>query len=391
VEIAATTFANVLEHNAIRPLAPAWELLLLAIWGLLLALAMRRTPGGWIPVVAFAIGGVYLTGAFIVFAGFNLWVPSVTPLLIQLPVATFGGILWRYRDMQRERENIRRAFGMHLPLSVVDQLARGIDDFTASTEHAFGICLVTDAEQYTTLAERLEPAALKKLMNAYFGALFPPVRKHGGVVADVIGDSMHAVWASGEEKPELKRRACAAALDVLAAVDAFNARNPEYRLPTRLGIHCGELVLGYVGAADHYEFRAVGDIVSTASRIEALSKQLGTRLLVSDTVAAGVSGFHLRELGRFLLKGKTRPLAICELIGTRDSVTGIQEAMCATFADALTAFTAGKWSQALRYFEAIEREHGRDGPSRFYLELCRRYVAHPPSADWSGIVELQSK
>jgi len=391
VEIAATTFANLLARNPIRPLAPVWELALLVGWGLFLAFALRRFPGGWIPVVALAVGGIYLGGAWVLFVRSNLWMPLVVPLLVQLPVATFGGLLWRYRDVQHERENIRRAFGMHLPISVVDQLARGIDDFTDSTEHAFGICLATDAEQYTTLAERLEPAVLKRLMNDYYGVLFPPVRDRGGVVADVIGDAMLAIWATGGESRESRKRACAAALDILDAVNAFNARTPEYRLPTRLGLHCGELVLGYVGAADHYEYRAVGDIVSTASRIEGLSSQLGTRLLVSADVAAGLSDFRFRDLGRFLLKGKTHPLAICELMGAHERVTGAQDGLCAAFAEGLRVFAAGSWQAALRRFEAIESEHGRDGPSRFYQGLCRRHLAHSPGPEWDGVVKLRRK
>ena len=71
----------------------------------------------------------------------------------------------------------------------------------------------------------------------------------------------------------------------------------------------GRLLLGSVGAMDHYEYRAVGDIVNTATRLEGLNKHLGTRILVSADVLQGLDGLLTRELGAFLLAGKSRPVA----------------------------------------------------------------------------------
>jgi adenylate cyclase len=350
---------------------------------------LRALPGGWIPIASIGMACAYLALATTAFNHANLWLPLVTPLLVQGSLATFGALLLRYRDVHRERENIRRAFGMHLPISVVDQLAQGIDSFNASSERAFGVCLATDAEQYTMLAERLEPAALRQLMNAYYEAVFAPVKRHGGIVTDVVGDSMLAIWAGGTDTPELRIKACRAALELLTVVHEFNERSPQHRLPVRAGVHCGELVLGHVGAADHYEYRAVGDIVNTASRIEGLSKQLGTRLLASEEVVTGLPGLYTRALGSFILKGKTRPVAIHELMsaGDVDQTRALQQA----FAEALHAFTAGEWAEAQERFSTIQRAHGNDGPSAFYGKLCRRYLAAPPRKDWNGVVTLTSK
>lgn len=392
VEIAATAFANLLEGNLIVPLTPAWEAGLILFWGMALGLGLRRFSGGWIPLVAATVGGGYFAVALLAFTWANLWLPVFTPMVVQLLPATFGAILSRYRGLQKERENIRQAFGMHLPLHVVDQLAKGIDDFKASAEHAYGICLATDAEQYTALAERLEPSVLKQFTNSYYEALFPPVRSRGGVVADVVGDAMLAIWATDCDRPELRQAACEAALEILEAVDDFNRTNlPERRLPTRLGLHCGDLVLGHVGAADHFEYRAVGDIVNTTSRIEGLGKRLGTHALVSEEVVAGLDAVRVRPVGQFLLKGKTRPLSIAELIpkGGRDATRW--ERLCKAFAKGLAAFRDRDFNGALAHFEAIEHELGDDGPTAFYRQLCRRYLAEPPNRDWTGVVKLTEK
>jgi adenylate cyclase len=392
VEIAATAFANLLDQNAVTPLAPAWEGVLILVWGLALGLVLRRIGGGWIPLAASGAGGAYFAVAFVLFIRFNLWLPLVTPLLAQLLPATFGAILYRYRDVHQEREKIRHAFGMHLPLPVVDQLAKGIDEFKAITEHAYGICLATDAEQYTELSERLEPSVLKRLMNDYYEALFPPVRRRGGVIADAVGDSMLAIWAADCNRRELRKAACDAALEILSAVDNFNLTAPEHRLPTRLGLHCGELVLGHVGAVDHYEYRAVGDIVNTTSRIEGLCKRLGTRLLASDELVRNLDGLQVRPLGQFLLKGKTRPLGIAELMPRKEREDGnLREKLQERFSIGLEAFRESNLKVALECFEAIEQEFGDDGPSLFYSQLCRRYLAEPATGDWTGVVRMTKK
>ena len=114
----------------------------------------------------------------------------------------------------------------------------------------------------------MEPAELGALMNRYYGVLFEPVKRHGGLVQDVVGDSMLAIWATTEPDASLRSRACLAALDIASAVDRFNATSGRFALPTRIGLHSGRLLLGSVGAIDHYEYRAVGDIVNTATRLE---------------------------------------------------------------------------------------------------------------------------
>lgn len=391
VEIAATTFANLLARETVAPLPVLGHYALIVAWGLLLALALRLVSGGLVPVVGLGLGALYLGVAYLAFVELQVWSPLVTPLLVQVPLAVLVALLWRYREVQHERESIRQAFGMHLPLQVVDQLARGIDDFSASSRHAYGICLATDAEQYTGLAENLDPSALHELMNRYYAAVFPPVRSRGGVVADVVGDAMLAIWAAGTEQPALRRQACEAALDLLEAVRRFNRDHPEHALPTRLGLHCGELVLGHVGAVDHYEYRAVGDIVNTASRIEGLSKILDTRLLATREVLAGLDGLATRALGDFVLKGKTTPVRVLEIFGREGSIDAACRDLKARFEDALDAFRAARWSEAVERFDRIREHHGKDGPSEFYRSLAERYAEQPPPTGWDGVVTLTTK
>jgi adenylate cyclase len=96
-----------------------------------------------------------------------------------------------------------------------------------------------------------------------------------------------------------------AVLEMHDAVKQFNERLAGNRLMTRFGADWGRVALTTVGAHGHYEYRAVGDAVNTAARIQELNKKLGTSILVSlPAIGDAGSEFLLRDLGRFLLRGR---------------------------------------------------------------------------------------
>ena len=150
-------------------------------------------------------------------------------------------------------------------------------------------------------------------------------------------------------------------------------------------------MIGSIGAVHHYEYRAVGDIVNTASRIQNLNKQLGTRLLASATTVEGLDEFVTRPLGNFVLPGKTIPVGVVELLGRREDAALAQRRMDEPFAQALAAYAAGRWQDAAARFSEILGRVSEDGPSRFYLRQCEELVAHPPPAGWEPIVRLDAK
>lgn len=370
IEIGATAFANLLEDQPILPASTPLYFFIIIAWGLLIGIASRFLP------ITIAFGaGIALSASYFAITAYqfntaNLWLPLVIPLLLQAPVALFGAAVWWYVDTNKERRRIHKAFGYYLPATVVDELSKDAGDIKSSAKLVHGVCLCTDAEKYTSISETLDPESLRKLMNAYYEALFTPVRKHGGIISDVVGDSMLALWTASSATHDLKRQACLAALDISQAVDQFNLTSGHTPLPTRIGLHSGMVMLGNVGAVDHFEYRAVGDIVNTATRIQTLNKQLGTRILVSSDILNNLEGFLSRELGSFPLAGKSKSVTVHELICRIEQADPIMHQHCAEFAEALAAFRERRWREAGDQFSAMLRANDLDGPARFYLKLC---------------------
>jgi adenylate cyclase len=274
---------------------------------------------------------------------------------------------------------------------VVDHLAENIADMRRDGQTVYGVCLFTDCAGYTTVSERFGARELSDFMHRYFAVIFEPIKQHGGLVVDLKGDAVVAVWRGAQADAALCREACHAALEIANAVGRFNKTLENFKLPTRISIHAGEIFLGNIGAADHYQYGVTGDTVNTASRMDGLNKYLGTEILVSDEVIHQVEGFMTREAGTFLLKGKAQPIRVYQLLSRTGEAEETQRKACAIFAEGLCAFRCRSWPQAMEKFEQSAGLLPGDRLSGFYLDLFERYKSHPPKEPWEGVVELEEK
>lgn len=391
VEIAATAFANLLENRPIRPLSLIGSMGLLFVFGFALGVIFLIRQKQGIAIACVVLVLLYAGGAFYYFKDAGIWLPLVNPLGLQIPAAFFGAVLLRYYEAKLDRQQLKEAFGYFLPERVVNDIVKNAGTMAFSNQLVYGACLATDAEKYTALAEKLEPQQLAQLMNDYYAALFEPVRQHHGIVSDVVGDAMLAIWSKTSSKTDLRKEACHACLDIAAAVDRFNQSSTRQPLPTRIGLHFGEMLLGNIGALHHYEYRAIGDIVNTTNRIQGANKYLGTRILVSSEVITGLDEFLARPLGDFLLTGKSTPVNLLELITHRDSASEQQLWLCETFIRALNAYQHQRWDEACKGFNEILDTMPEDGPARFFFAVCQRYQSTPPTDSWDPTLHISNK
>lgn len=387
VEVGATLFANLLHGDAIRPLPIGVHWGVVAAWGLAVAAVSLLARGFAAVTVGFLLAALFAVAAFVAFRTAGLWGPLVVPLGIQLPVALLAGLSWNHRLLRKQRERIHQALGYYVPTDVVERLANESLRPRASRELVHGTCLVSDIERYTTLSETLHPTALGELMDAYYDVLVQAVDRHGGIVSDIGGDSMIAVWPAAGSVAETRAAATRCALHILEAADDFNRLQVRAKLPTRIGLDSGQLLLGNVGASVRGEFRAVGDIVNTAARLQGLNRLLGTRILVSAAVAGSAEGFVYRPLGRFLLVGKRTPVSVLELQAVAGAADPSLLELDAAFSDALAAFTAGDFRRAEAGFAAILDRFPDDRASRFFLEQCPAVAG----GQWDGVVRVTVK
>jgi adenylate cyclase len=271
-------------------------------------------------------------------------------------------------------------------------------------ELVHGVCLSTDIENYSVTSQGMEPRSLASLMNEYYDTLGALVTRHGGLMLGRAGDSAMCVWtrrthqwplgsrwpvwlARGRRKDlDQRRKACLAALEIRKVLEQFNARHSTEPLPTRIGLHAGDLALGPVGG----EYHVIGDTANAASRIEALNKHLATTLLASEAAVEGVEGLSLRPVGAFVVPGRTGALRIVEIVGRADAIAEPTLNLCRRFAVALALFEEGRWEETRSEFQAMASDFPADGPTRYYLTLAERR-ARADSTTAPGAIVIDSK
>jgi adenylate cyclase len=391
VEIAATAFANLLEDAPVKMLSYWSYLLLILMWGVVVGLICRTNGAIAAAMILVTVSGFYLGFADYRFKVSGVWYPLVVPLCLQAPVGLLAAILVSYFETNRERQNVRSALGYYVPSDVVNQLAQNIVDMRRSGQTVYGACLFADAAGYTSLSETMGPRELSDLMHKYFEVTFEAIKKNRGLVVELKGDSIIALWKAQRPDSALGKRACAAALDLANAVSHFNQTLANVKLPTRIAVHAGEFFLGNIGAGDHYEYGVTGDTVNTVSRLDGLNKYLETKILVSHEVVGESEEFLTREAGSFLLKGKAQPVLVYELLGRAAEPDDQRKQACTIFSEALRAFKARTWVDAATKFHRCIDILGEDGLSRFYLKLCVEYQANPPGEQWKAVIPINEK
>lgn len=367
-EILATAFANLLDVSSIRPLGFTWSVPVLLVWGALSGLLLRLLRASIALPLLGLMAAAYIAMTVTLFSTQYLWLPLFMPLVVMTPLIVLASLLWQNRLAHRDLERIQQTFGHYLPPStmrrLVEQGYRTLDD----RRTVYGVCLMTDAQGYTAVAEHMPSHELVDLVNDYLGVIIEQVAAFGGEVSDIKGDAVMAFWASRLDAHALRTAACRAVLAIDRATADWNKGNRfGVSLPTRIGMHCGAMTLARVGAADHYEHRAVGDIVNTASRLEQLSKRLGSRLLVSEGVVEGVDDVVTRRLGSFSLPGRRDPLVVHELLGRSADVRHVWAEVLPHFDAGVAAYEAGDRIAAQKAFADALALRKDDTVTRWFI------------------------
>ncbi|MFV1985060.1 MAG: adenylate/guanylate cyclase domain-containing protein, partial [Thiohalomonadales bacterium] len=392
VEISATAFSNLYDRNSISTLTYTHYLILIALFGFIVAFISRLLSNITAILTLTAITASYFGISYYLFNFYSIWLPIIIPIFLLVPISLFSAISWQFIETNKERQRIRKAFGFYLPDAVVNDLAKQKGNIRNSQHLMYGICMATDAEQYTALSENLEPTTLSTLINKYYEALFKPVRNQDGIISDVVGDAMLAIWTAHNPDQKLRQNACHAAIQIQQDLKQLQQSNKDFALETRIGLHSGNIVMGHVGAVDHFEYRAVGDIVNTANRIQGLNKQLQTKIIASVETIQNIPNLLTRELGQFKLAGKTKAIKLVEILDI-ESTTNQYPEIISLYTLALQSFYDGELTKSLKQFIQLLENHPFDGPSQFYITYIEaliksnRYV----KTDWQGIVNLDSK
>jgi len=172
--------------------------------------------------------------------------------------------------------------------------------------------MICDLRDFTRISDNWPRDDVIDLLNGYFDAVSEPLSRRGGEILKFMGDGLLAIFPLSEPK------ACANLLHAVAeahqAMTALNESNRELgRVPLNygVGIHVGDVMYGNIGSRSRLDFTVIGPAVNLASRLEALTKQLGRSVVISRDFADQVKGeFNLEAVGKHSVRGFSDPIEL---------------------------------------------------------------------------------
>ena len=338
VEAHAQALEQILgEHLLERPSwARGLEILILLVAGLgvgILALRARALIAAGVCLAALAI---VFGGAWYAFIEHGLLLDSATPSIGIVLTFVLSSLAHHFTS-EREQRWIKQAFARYVSPNRVAHLVDNPDAMELGGRRQDCSFIFTDLAGFTTLMESMDPGEAVALLNAYLDEMIGIAFKHEGTLDRIVGDAVAIMFSAPAPQADHRARALACALEMDRFANQYSRDLQAKGTPfgkTRIGVHCGEVIVGNFGGSTIFDYRALGDPVNTAARLESVNKHLGTRLCVSAAILADCPDAAVRPVGRLVLKGKSQALAVFEPL-TEDLAP-----QRAPLADYTAAFTA---------------------------------------------------
>ncbi|MEK7567590.1 MAG: adenylate/guanylate cyclase domain-containing protein [Patescibacteria group bacterium] len=260
------------------------------------------------------IGIIYLIGIIILFD--KGAVVNMIHVTLSWGLTTLSLGLYKSLIGEKERKIIKATFSKYVSPHVLEELLTSPEKVVLGGEEKEITVLFSDIRGFTSISEKTTPTELVRILNMYFSAVTKKIIEKDGVLDKYIGDAIMAFWGAPLGEPLQADKAVEAGLGMLEALDELNVvlrtqGDPEIKIG--VGIYTGKAVVGNVGSEHRFDYTAIGDTVNASSRIEGITKEYKTPLIIGDTTLEKIvhkEKFETKPLGEVLVKGKSKPILI---------------------------------------------------------------------------------
>ncbi|WP_111978365.1 CHASE2 domain-containing protein [Algibacillus agarilyticus] len=295
----------------------------------------------------------------------------------------------------KQKKSIVKRFGQYVPPDLVSRMAQAPEQYQLESESKELTVLFCDLRDFTSISEQLTPEQLSVMMNLYLTEMTKIIHKHHGTIDKYMGDAIMAFWGAPIVDEQHAYHASLAAVEMLTSLTTLNKQLQKQQLPALkmgVGINTDVMFVGNMGSEFRMAYTVMGDAVNLASRLESLTKQYGSSILVGEKTkksldAINHNGFYLRILDSVQVKGKQRPVDIAELLTEQDDL-----ALKNTIDDFIKLYKARRWHKAR---QALYRLHAdfiiKDELHTLYMTRISFYETNPPPENWDGTFVYQNK
>jgi adenylate cyclase len=212
----------------------------------------------------------------------------------------------RLRDQQRE------LISKFATKEVADDLLTS--GFALGGKHVDASALFCDIRSFTTIVEAHEPTETIELLNDYYTLMMDAISGEGGIVNQMVGDGLMAIFGAPMPQDDHRQRAVLAALQMVEMIRLFNedqAARDKLQIQIGVGVASGRVVAGYTGTLQRATYTCVGDTVNVAARLESHTKVANRPILIDGNTRDGLEdGIAVEPQEELLLKGKTEPIKV---------------------------------------------------------------------------------
>jgi adenylate cyclase len=216
----------------------------------------------------------------------------------------------RLRDLQRE---LIKTFATE---EVAEQMLA--DGFELGGRLVEATVMFSDIRGFTTISEGQSPADTIELINTYYALMFEAISGHGGIVNQMQGDGLMAIFGAPVAQPKHPQMAVKAALEMMEMIELFNQQQESQNkslIKIGIGIATGEVVAGITGTMRRAGYTCLGDTVNLASRLEEHTKVIGQPILINAVTRQGLSDdIPVEDLGLRSIRGKTEQVHVYSVL-----------------------------------------------------------------------------
>jgi adenylate cyclase len=394
VEIHADFIQMVLDQNFYSRVDDAYAYVLTFIFALAIAFLIKRTKPLIGIMTGLALAGIYFAVNIVLFTRMNVIMNFITPIG-GIALAYVGCNAYQYFSEEKEKLYIRSVFKHYLAENVVDTILQDADALAFGGQRRNLTVLFSDIRSFTTYSEKYTPEEVVSNLGEYLTEMVDVILRFGGMLDKFVGDEVMAVFGAPAHVPDHAERACLTALEMIRSLDRLKerwTREGKETFDIGIGVNTGDMLVGNLGSRQIFDYTVIGDNVNLGARLEGINKVYKTanNIIISEFTRNELSeNLITRELDSVRVKGKTRPVAIFELVGERDIIVYSDEFL-EHYTRGLEAYKNQKWDGAINEFKKA-MVLNEDDVCGMYIKRCRHFKKFSPGQDWDGVFTLKTK
>ena len=355
----------------------------------------------------------YAWVAFWLFKTQNLVLPLAAPVG-SVFTTSFAAIIWQLIEEEKQKGRIKGMFGTYVSPQLVSRMIESGESPQLGGHEQEITAYFSDIQSFSTFSEKLGSGPLVDLMNEYLTVCTDIVQEEGGTLDKYIGDAVVAMFGAPIALPDHAFRACVASQRVHQKLGELRVKWkgeagkwPEivWKMQSRIGLNSGPATIGNMGSRTRFNYTMMGDNVNLAARMESGAKQYGVYTMTTGVTKLaceqhGGDRLVFRYLDQIVVKGRSIPVPVYEIVGLKESVTEQAQECLRLFQHGIQSYLAQDWEHATEFFKrsaALEpnipgQTPGvESNPSLVLIERCAKMKLHPPGDRWDGVYIMKEK